>query len=496
LAVGVALALVGAAHAATIRGTASANLIHGTANADRILAAAGNDRVVGQLGGRDTISCGAGSDVVSADLSDAVNRDCEAVSRQLARDPFRNPEAQHETQVEPDSFAFGSTVVAAYQTGRFEDGGADATGFSTSRDGGRTWRSGQLPGVTVSTNPPGTFDRASDPSVAYDAQHGVWLVTSLVLTLPQASGIVVSRSRDGLAWDPAVTVGQAPGPLAFDKEWIVCDNGERSPFRGTCYVTYSDIATLQLATQYSRDGGLTWSVPVYPPDAAGRAGIEGPLAPAPQPLVLPNGDLVIPILDGLDMVSLRSRDGGASFERAVPITRLQVPPAASFRAPPLPSAEVDAAGRITLAWPDCRFRPICRTDDIVFSQSTDGVTWTPPARVPIDGLGSGIEHTLPGVAADPARPGRLGLVYYNVRNGSLDVGFVSSNDGGATWSVPVRLSPESMPLTWLARAGGRFVGDYVSTSFAGQSAIAIFVLATKPGALLHEAVFASRRQVP
>jgi hypothetical protein len=418
------------------------------------------------------------------------------LSRQLARDPFNDPSAQHETHVEPDSFAFGSTVVAVYQTGRFEDGGADGTGFSTSRDGGRTWRSGQLPGVTTNTTPAGSFDRASDPSVAYDAQHGVWLVASLVLTLPQASGIVVSRSRDGIAWDPPVTVGRVNGPLAFDKEWIVCDNGERSPFRGSCYISYSDVATLQLATVFSRDGGLTWSAPVYPPDAAGRAGIEGPLAPGPQPVVLPSGDLVVPIFDGLDVVSLRSRNGGVSFERAVPITRLQIPAAAAFRAPPLPSAEVDAAGRITLAWPDCRFRPGCPVDDIVFSESTDGVTWTPPARVPIDGLGSGIEHLLPGLAADPARPGRLGLVYYGLRNGALDVGFISSSDGGGTWRRPVRLSPESMPLTWLARAGGRFVGDYMSTSFVGGTANPIFILATRPAALLHEAVFGSQRPVP
>jgi hypothetical protein len=484
------------AHAATIRGTASANLIHGTARADRILARAGNDRVVAQLGGRDMVACGAGTDVVSADLGDRVNRDCEIVSRQLARDPFRGTDGQHETHVEPDSFAFGSTIVAVFQTGRIEDGGADDNGFATSRVGGRTWASGQLPGVTVNAQPAGVFERASDPSIAYDAEHGVWLAASLALTLPQSSGIVVNRSRDGVAWDPPVTVGRSQGPLAFDKEWIACDNGERSPFRGSCYVSYSDIRTLQLATQFSRDGGLTWSAPVYPPDAAGRAGIEGPLAPAPQPVVLPNGDLVIPILDGLDLVSLRSRNGGVSFERAVPITRVQIPASVLFRAPQLPSGEVDAAGMITLAWPDCRFRPGCAVDDIVYSQSTDGVTWTPPARVPIDGLGSGIEHLLPGLAADPSRPGRLALVYYALRNGALDVGFVSSIDGGATWRRPQRLSPESMPLTWLARAEGRFVGDYMSTSFVGGTAIPIFVLATRPGSLFHEAVFASLRPVP
>ena len=37
---------------------------------------------------------------------------------QISSDPFSNPTSQHRTQVEPDTFAFGSTIVAAMQTGR------------------------------------------------------------------------------------------------------------------------------------------------------------------------------------------------------------------------------------------------------------------------------------------------------------------------------------------------------------------------------------------
>ena len=32
--------------------------------------------------------------------------------------------SQHGTEVEPDTFAFGLTIVAAFQVGRFFDGGA------------------------------------------------------------------------------------------------------------------------------------------------------------------------------------------------------------------------------------------------------------------------------------------------------------------------------------------------------------------------------------
>ena len=38
---------------------------------------------------------------------------------QISSDPYTNTDSQHATQVEPDSFAFGSTIVTVVQTGRF-----------------------------------------------------------------------------------------------------------------------------------------------------------------------------------------------------------------------------------------------------------------------------------------------------------------------------------------------------------------------------------------
>src|SRR5207248_61513 len=50
---------------------------------------------------------------------------------QLSGDPFTNSTSQHRTEVEPDTFAFGSTVVSAFQVGRFFDGGASDIGLTT-----------------------------------------------------------------------------------------------------------------------------------------------------------------------------------------------------------------------------------------------------------------------------------------------------------------------------------------------------------------------------
>src|SRR5204863_7737789 len=78
----------------------------------------------------------------------------------LSTDTFTNGTSQHATEVEPDTFAFGSTIVSAFQVGRIFSGGGADIGFSTSIDGGTTWTSGFLPGITIFQGG-GTFTGAS-----------------------------------------------------------------------------------------------------------------------------------------------------------------------------------------------------------------------------------------------------------------------------------------------------------------------------------------------
>ena len=114
---------------------------------------------------------------------------------QLSSDPFTNASSQHATEVEPDSFAYGSTIVAAFQQGRFFGGGASGMGWATSTNAGASWSHGSLPGLTTYFGN-GPYDRTTDPAVAYDAAHGVWLITSLGLT--ESTGawdVLVSRSN-------------------------------------------------------------------------------------------------------------------------------------------------------------------------------------------------------------------------------------------------------------------------------------------------------------
>jgi hypothetical protein len=91
---------------------------------------------------------------------------------QIITDPFTNTTSQHKSVVEPDTFAFGNTIVSAAQDGRFFDGGGSDIGYATSTDGGSTWIQGTLPGITNNNGGTGTFQRVSDASVAYDTTSG------------------------------------------------------------------------------------------------------------------------------------------------------------------------------------------------------------------------------------------------------------------------------------------------------------------------------------
>src|SRR5438128_838900 len=66
----------------------------------------------------------------------------------LSSDPYTNSTSQHQTEVEPDTFAFGSTIVSAFQVGRFTDGGASNIGWATSTNSGTVWTNGFLPSTT------------------------------------------------------------------------------------------------------------------------------------------------------------------------------------------------------------------------------------------------------------------------------------------------------------------------------------------------------------
>src|SRR5439155_11283427 len=116
-----------------------------------------------------------------------------------------------------------STIVATFQVGRFPGGtgGAANVGWATSTNDGSNWTNGFLPGTTKFATPGGPYARVSDPAVAYDAKHQVWIITSIAFTGGvDWKTVIASRSLDGgLTWQSPVTIATG---FSVDKEWIAC----------------------------------------------------------------------------------------------------------------------------------------------------------------------------------------------------------------------------------------------------------------------------------
>jgi hypothetical protein len=396
----------------------------------------------------------------------------------------------HHTEVEPDTFSFGSTIVATFQVGRIFDGGACTIGFATSTTNGSTWTSGLLPGVTKWFGG-GTFDRATDPSVAFDAKHGVWLISSLVLSESGgAHGVAVldSRSTDGgLTWStPFVTENSSISP---DKNWIVCDNTATSAFYGNCYTQWDDNGQGNKDwNSRSTDGGQTWSSPKSTRPAASVIG--------GQPLVQPNGTVAVPIDNGNETALgiYTSTNGGNTYSSARTITAISHHTAGgNLREGPLPSAEIDGAGTVYIVWSDCRFESGCTSNDLVLAKSSNLTSWT-ISKIPVT-LGTGAQdYVIPGIAVDKGTSGgsaHLVVTFYyqsatctSITNCTLNVGSLSSTTGGSSWGTATQVTGTGMPQGWMATTSqGRMVGDYISTSFGSTgTAFGVFATASAPSA--------------
>ena len=388
--------------------------------------------------------------VTAATFAVAAPAQAQSTVTQISSDPFASnsmPTAAHATEVEPDTFAFGSTVVATFQTGRVFNGGSSDIGWATSLNDGVTWTHGFLPATTPASTPTGPFFSVSDPSVAFDVRHGVWLISWLGAHF-SGGGVVdvmTSRSTDGgLTWSNPVVI--AANGVFYDKNWSVCDNTPTSRFYGNCYTEFDNASSRDLEQMStSTDGGLTWGPPLATADTI--HGLGG------QPVVQPNGRVVVPfegLNHGQGIRAFTSDDGGLSWNRSVRISTVAAHDVPGVRTSPLPSAEINAAGVVYVVWQDNRFEPGGKANDIVLSSSADGTTWSPLSRIPIDAVGSNIDHFIPGLGVDRTTFGAstaLALTYYFQKPAgcvglscTIQVGFVSSLNNGQTWSAPQTLS--------------------------------------------------------
>jgi hypothetical protein len=348
-----------------------------------------------------------------------TNLDCD--------DPFPNNEPDIEVDPEdPDHMVASSN-----------DYGTCCDQFYTTFDGGQTWQTGNM-----SNQGPGQI--GSDPVTVFDTRTDTVIHSSLnfrgVGSGAACTGdLVVSLSHDGgLTWLAPIVVAQGFGcdnsksQLFNDKEWMVTDNNPDSPFYGRTYLTWTEFfsdkgayLSSPIFEAHSDDGGETWTTPQEISGSNASLCTFQEAGPAGQ---CDENQFSVPTVapDGTVYVAFQNEQNEALWE---------------------PEEQFD--------------------DQYLLVTSTDGgVTWSDPSFVA--GLEDGSRdyptnvndrQTLTGyqvrvnsagnIVASPLT-GRLFLVFSDNRNGvhdsdapvtNVDVFAVTSGNGGASWSGPVRVDP-------------------------------------------------------
>jgi hypothetical protein len=378
-------------------------------------------------------------------------------------------QGERDTQVEPDIAMDPNNaddLVAVMQQGRFKTGGSADPGFATSLDGGRTWSSGNLPGLTKAVG--GPFDRGSDPTAAFGPDHVAYASTidfSFRQDCPSAVGVNVSTDG-GLTWtDGVFPENDADCDVFNDKNWLVVDTNPASPFFNRVYLVWT-LFTPTAGTgvlRYSDDDGQTWSSLIQvtsPPDE-----VEGLL-----PVVQSNGDLTVvydDVVGGGDFeVAQTSTDGGLTFGPPVTIAEFLGAGDPGLRTGGLPAAAIDpTTDAMYVVWQDTRFRSDGHNDTVISASTDGGATWSSPARVNgPDPAGEVLDHFTPDVAAY----GGVVHVTYRTRDfagkkpsGFVDQRYIVSDDGGATFGGELVLGPPTDLKYAAVVTGGRsFLGDY------------------------------------
>jgi hypothetical protein len=414
---------------------------------------------------------------------------------------------QPDTEIEPSiavNPANPNNVVTVYQEGRIADGGDATNGFATSVDGGRTWTTGELPGLTTYPGQGGEFERASDAVVAFGPNNVVY-ANSLVFDFNKdfglRSGIAVNVSKDGgLHWGPPVLLQDDVVGGLNDKNWIVVDPSDApGHHKGRVYVVWDRIApVLYDYCDHDCDQLSNWlpDFQTIPGLVFAGQGIGA------YPVIMKNGGLGIamdafsggvPIPSGPDEPDVEPGDEELVWIAAPAAGSTPFPAPLAFLPPVdvasnqsqgqpaqracegLPAAAVDpASGTIYAVWDDGRLRTDGTNDAVISRSFDDGVTWTPPQRV---NSGSRTDHVDHYCATVAVGAGGVVHVAYRQRDESgqgplytpvIDTYYQGSFDGGKTWTAPLKVNKTpSNPWYGAFSRAGTFEGDYNEIASAG-----------------------------
>src|SRR6266545_858273 len=316
--------------------------------------------------------------------------------------------------------------------------GVGTDGYYTSADGGTTWTNrGLLPGYSEFPGQPGALVSDGDPRLAYGPNPGadgnftqeraqdaylngarVYYAGLASYAANAAKGnqvpelLGVSTSDDnGVTWGGPYVGANGHGYIFNDHEDLTADDNPASPFFGRVYLSWTQFRDLPSCAEpidiaYSDNGGRTWSLPNQI-SAAYNCGIGGRQSSTVR--TGPDGAVYVVWLDtdnklgNVQRVAV-SHDGGVTWTR---MFRSSTADGYAF----FQGLDVSPGGRVDLAYQALK-------------------------------------------AVDPTT--------YGVGNASIDSYYVSSSDGGSTWSASTKVSSVSSDPAASAQNNleRQFWGDY------------------------------------
>jgi hypothetical protein len=359
-----------------------------------------------------------------------------------------------------------------------------SAGYFASFDGGVTWPCHGL-------LPVGALGWAEfDPSVAFDSRGNAYY-GALSSDNGGLADVMVAKSTDGGCTFASASLASGTAPAAInttprccsgqnaDVPDVAADTNPGSPFRDNVYAAWTQYsfafnppAGFDVVFARSTDGGTTWS------NAAnlGTSSKSGDFKRgAPRIGVGTDGAVYVVWFDadssGTEILMAVSYDGGKTFPaKNITVARvtddLSPEPVCCLSGRGIPSLTISRNGNLYVGWSN-----YTNGHGVVqMTKSSDrGQTWSAPA-VAADIPGRSAQWS--AIAADPSNkvdvvfvgldelPGGLlrgpGTAYY-------DAYFVQSNDGGATFSAPLKITNVSSDPGASSRnyLPFKFVGDYI-----------------------------------
>jgi hypothetical protein len=291
-------------------------------------------------------------------------------------------------------------------------------------DGGNTWSSStSLPHIEATNG-------SADPNMYFDDDGNVYLCYIDFDNEDFENGyVVVSKSSDGLTWDPpviAIDIEDCPGKLCVDRPWMVIDRSGGA-LDGNIYISsmtldHPDVVPPMhpfLVTSF--DGGQSFTAPRHLDTINYLVGNEIK-QPMPSPAMSANGTLhaIYPTYETSQNVfpqyiHVTTQDGGNSLNHNVQETVMQ---ATGFQVyPDTKSAHLLVADPSDENHLALLFLRIDDADfNVYLSESFDaGQNWTNKLKVNDNTSGEGVVHDL--VWAHFNMEGDLAICWRDRRNG-------------------------------------------------------------------------------